>query len=147
MIIWLASYPRSGNTFLRMLLHHSCGFKTYSTYNDPLFDQLGATDAVGQERLSAPLEELAKAPETYLVKTHDLPTDKSPAIYVVRDGRDSLVSLARYLLSFERKPSMMKTIKEMLGIDNFSTVLEELIIKKEHYGGWNDHVLTWLHRD
>jgi len=147
MIIWLASYPRSGNTFFRMLLHYSCGFKTYSTYNDPLFDQLGATEAVGQERLPAPVAELAKAPETYLVKTHDLPTDKSPAIYVVRDGRDSVVSFARYVRSFERKPGMMKALKEVLDIDSFRTALEKLITSKERYGGWNDHVLAWLHRD
>ena len=39
MIVWLASYPRSGNTFLRMVLHFVYGQKTYSLYNDPLLER------------------------------------------------------------------------------------------------------------
>lgn len=36
MIVWLASYPRSGNTFLRVLFRHVFGIETYSVYNDLL---------------------------------------------------------------------------------------------------------------
>jgi hypothetical protein len=129
-----------------MLLYYSCGFKTYSTYNDPLFDRLDASEAVGHERLPARVETLAHAPDTYFVKTHDLPTDANPAIYLVRDGRDTLVSFARYIRSFERKPGMVKLMKEFLEIDSFRTTLEKLIKSKDRYGGWNDHVLAWLNR-
>ena len=34
MIVWLASYPRSGNTFLRLVLHRLFGVPTYSVYED-----------------------------------------------------------------------------------------------------------------
>ena len=33
-IVWLASYPRSGNTFLRIVLHRLYGVPTYSVYDD-----------------------------------------------------------------------------------------------------------------
>ncbi len=34
MIVWLASYPRSGNTFFRIILNSIFGIKTYSVYDD-----------------------------------------------------------------------------------------------------------------
>lgn len=34
MIIWLASYPRSGNILLRIILKSVFGKETYSKYND-----------------------------------------------------------------------------------------------------------------
>ena len=43
MIVWLASYPRSGNTFLRVVLHNVYGVSTYSVYedNDPVAQRVG----------------------------------------------------------------------------------------------------------
>lgn len=146
MIIWLASYPRSGNTLFRMLLHYCGGFHTYSTYDDPLFDRLEAGETIGHAHLPAPLSELSQSPETYFVKTHELPSDTSPAICLVRDGRDAVVSFARYVREFEREPSMAKLVKAVLGIDSFRTVLEDLITRKERHGGWNGHTLAWLNR-
>ena len=32
MIVWLASYPRSGNTYFRILLNHLYGIKTPMAY-------------------------------------------------------------------------------------------------------------------
>ncbi len=34
MIVWLASYPRSGNTFFRVILNSIFDIKTYSIYDD-----------------------------------------------------------------------------------------------------------------
>ena len=34
LIIWISSYPRSGNTFLRTILKNCLGQFTYSIYND-----------------------------------------------------------------------------------------------------------------
>lgn len=59
MIVWLASYPRSGNTYLRMLLHQLHGLKTYSVYDDPLLELLdGSAEAVGHEKLPGSLDGL-----------------------------------------------------------------------------------------
>ena len=35
--------------------------------------------------------------KVYFVKTHELPSDDSPAILLVRDGRDAMVSFAHYI--------------------------------------------------
>ena len=34
MIVWLASFPRSGNTMLRILLHRFYGRLSYSLYDE-----------------------------------------------------------------------------------------------------------------
>lgn len=43
MIIWLALYPRSDNTFLRLVLHKLFGVPTYSVYenDDPVEQRVG----------------------------------------------------------------------------------------------------------
>jgi hypothetical protein len=151
MIIWLASYPRSGNTFFRMLLHYSCGLSTYSIYDDLLFDQLHASETIGHERLPASIDELAHADQVYFVKTHGLPMDANPAVYLVRDGRDVLVSFARYLQSFDSKRPRMRSVKGLLKDlfvrEDFPAVLGRLIESSEHYGGWSGNVQGWLRRD
>ena len=149
MIVWLASYPRSGNTFFRLLLHHQYGVKTYSLYNDPLFDQIGAADAIGHERLPAPLPELEADGKIHFVKTHDLPLDDKPAIYLVRDGRDSVVSFARYLRSFTRPRGrwgkLANFVRErILGQILFQRTLKEVIVKSHRFGGWSENVFGWL---
>src|SRR5690348_17690471 len=102
MIIWLASYPRSGNTFYRILLNHLFGVSTQSVYNDPLFEERPElSELVGHAHNDRSLHELASSPRAYFVKTHELPNcDTYPAIYLVRDGRDALVSYAHYIRQF-----------------------------------------------
>jgi len=36
-MIWLASYPRSGNTLLRVILKHCFGLSSQSVYHDSEF--------------------------------------------------------------------------------------------------------------
>lgn len=146
MIVWLASYPRSGNTFFRLLLHCSYGINTYSVYRDKVLHELGADEAVGQQPLPAPLDQLAKTPEIYFVKTHELPNDDNPAIYLVRDGRDALVSHAHYINSFHRAAGLAQKVRQSLGLDRLQATLKELITTEQHYGGWSRHVLSWRDR-
>jgi hypothetical protein len=143
MIIWLASYPRSGNTFFRVLLKHYYGLRTYTVYEDHQITDdwmVALRDVAGYTEKSRPLSEMAKAPETYFVKTHDLPHDDFPAIYLVRDGRDALVSYAWFTLSVDR------------GADNeaartaFHDTLRNLIVSGEPFGGWGQNVLAWAQR-
>jgi hypothetical protein len=143
MIVWLASYPRSGNTFFRVVLHHAYNLKTSSVYDDPLLDRIGVADVVGQEKLPAPISELRASPDVHFVKTHDLATDGSPAVYLIRDGRDALVSHAKYVLSFTKKkgiPFLHNEAKE------FERALEKLIAEKPQFGGWSNHVRSWTQR-
>jgi len=82
-MIWLASYPRSGNTFFRIILHEVYGIKSVA-YTGPF------------------MEKGDYSPEEYpVIKTHLLPDqlpedDKTPSIYLVRDGRDAIVSMAHH---------------------------------------------------
>lgn len=67
MIIWLALYPRSGNTFFRLLLKAAFDQSTFSIYDDKLFDAIGASQEIGHAPLPAPVEELKEKEETYFV--------------------------------------------------------------------------------
>jgi len=143
MIVWLASYPRSGNTFYRVLLNHLYGIKTYGRKNDETIERIGASDVVGHELLPAPLEDLRKEKNVYIVKTHRQPEDDGPAIYIMRDGRDALVSYARFRVWRRPKVGVPDGLMKMIGLKTrFERTLRNLIVNKR-YGGWNDHVLNW----
>ena len=34
MVVWIASYPRSGNTLLRMLIRYGFGMSTFSVFDE-----------------------------------------------------------------------------------------------------------------
>ncbi|MFV0442801.1 MAG: hypothetical protein ACK5Q5_04430 [Planctomycetaceae bacterium] len=90
MIVWLSSYPRSGNSYCRFVAYCCRGVQSIDRYS------IGVHDSRPYFlNVSGSLESLAAAEETYLVKTHDLPQsgDVWPTLYLVRDGRDSLVSV------------------------------------------------------
>lgn len=151
MIIWLASYPRSGNTLFRMLLYHSYGVKTHSIYNDPLLEELGAGEIVGHDPLPAAPDLLANDQKIYFVKTHELPTDSNPAIYLIRDGRDVLVSYARFLYSFNQRHKTLRWLENQLGLNSFRSILRDLIrcaplLDEQNFGGWSNNALAWTQR-
>lgn len=109
MIIWLASYPRSGNTLLRQIFRQVFDQETYSDSNDP--KDLGIHEAgssvVGHRNYMLPWNEFYAAAQTdpalTLVKTHHPPKDSGKTIYIVRDGRAALVSYFHLLRDFRRR--------------------------------------------
>jgi hypothetical protein len=137
-IVWLASYPRSGNTLLRTILRQAFGMPSYSIYDDTY--DIGANPQVaalvGHEPLGMPLdrllEERSAAPGPCLLKTHDAPhpaRDTDLAIYVVRDGRAAAVSYLHYLHNVMRRPRV---------------TLEEVILGEHvRFGHWSDHIRMW----
>ncbi|MGK0391628.1 MAG: glycosyltransferase involved in cell wall biosynthesis [Maribacter sp.] len=118
-MIWIASFPRSGNTFLRNIL-----FEVY-----------------GISSGSLPIEISNTHPnQSYeFTKTHLLP-DEIPAlspedkiIYIVRNGMDALVSLAHYR-------------KDLLEpYTSFENNLLECIVAPggSHFGGWSENIRQW----
>ena len=144
MIVWLASFPRSGNTYYRLLLHHLHGVRTYSQYNDALFVEMGAQSTIGHERLPAPLAELDRESRLYFVKTHDLPVDRRPAIYLVRDGRDVMVSFARYNKTYAPDRRDRANNPQPVDAETFRTSLRRLITISKQFGGWSRNVLSWV---
>ena len=136
MIVWIASFPRSGNTFLRILLHRSFGIKTSVVYDfDGVAERLGR-EIIGFQDRPASYEEMRQSNEIHFVKTHrqrdDQIHDSDKAICLVRDGRDALVSWAR-----QRSESDPRT---------FANHLQEMIstTAERGTGGWGKNVLSWL---
>lgn len=144
MIVWLASYPRSGNTFLRIVLHCLYGVPTYSIYedDDPVGQRVG-TDLVGYRPKPVDRTMMSESAEIYFTKTHKRHKgDRHRAIYLVRDGRDAVISHARLRVSqqhaAERDRRMM-----------FETFLREEIARpyidgQPSSGTWGGNVLSWL---
>jgi hypothetical protein len=134
MIVWLASYPRSGNTLLRQILSQAFGLKTYSRYNDHadigvLPELAAATGHVSyQGSWSTFYARATASPKVIFVKTHDPPSDDAPAIYVVRDGRAAAVSWMHKM-----KPRQPQTPER----------LDDIIEGRTMFGGWSGHLDAW----
>jgi hypothetical protein len=119
----LASFPRSGNTFFRIVLSEVYGIESieYSVGKKlPAIDNL----------------------TPFAVKTHQLPSSlprkylELPVVYLVRDGRDALVSVAHQK-------------KDLVDIGTtFEQNLIDSIIAPwgTHFGGWGRNVREWLDR-
>lgn len=91
-VVWLASYPRSGNTMLRVILAQCFGLKSAAIYgedfngNDALSQLTGRIAPDGEGKI-----DFAGMP-LMLLKTHGRPQDTNKAIYVVRNGVDATAS-------------------------------------------------------
>jgi hypothetical protein len=118
-LVWLASYPRSGNTFLRTILWQCFALHSASIYPGDLDGNRKLEEYVGH------IEHGQRFPEDSipLVKTHEQAEDKNPAIYVIRDGRAASVSLWRFW--------------------NRSLPLEAVIEGRHRFGTWSGHVQSW----
>ncbi len=121
-MIWLASYPRSGNTFIRNILNDVYGLESSS-----FFEKKGE-------------------PENYtdfpFVKCHLLPEELIPnnkdikAVYLIRDGRDALVSMAHQRRDIYEPNSNFE--------DNFREAL--IAANGSYFGGWSHNVEQWIKR-
>lgn len=139
MIIWLASYPRSGNTLLRTVLYKTMGMESAS---DEAGEKkyFGLTEATlcssGIIEISDSWEHFYQAAtqssEIFLVKTHRPPRDNQPAIYVVRDGRKACLSYSRFHQRFTPPPHPS---------------LLDIVLGDDFYGGWSEHYSSWMGRD
>jgi hypothetical protein len=143
MIVWLASYPRSGNSYLRTVIHTIYGFSSVSIYKDPLPPgQEKESKYPWKKHTSLSPSEMAASRDCFLVKTHDLPDDDvHPAIYVVRDGRASLVSYANLVLS--KKGDAAPDHHS----EAFQSILRHLMTdRRSSFGTWSQNVSAWLNR-
>jgi len=133
MIVWIASYPRSGNSVLRQILHFTMDKVSYS--EDVESSEIwGVPEAWGRYSNYKEFHAWAsQAPETVFVKTHLLPNDANPAIYVVRDGRAAISSF----LKLERH----------LSPDSPSNSLLHLILGDHYYSSWSEHYRAWHGRE
>ncbi|SMF43097.1 Sulfotransferase domain-containing protein [Azospirillum oryzae] len=135
MIVWLSSYPRSGNTLTRTILNKVFMIETYSEYNDKydLGVRKDVSLSVGHKGYedswydfySRAYEETAMN----IVKTHGPPQDDSPAIYVVRDPRSAIISQFHYFKSHPLTPA------------DFN--MQQLIDGMSFGGSWSRNLDAW----
>jgi len=135
-IILLASFPQSGNSFLRNTIEDMYGIPTFSVYPEDrkegnpaelILYQGDHPDAVliWNEAYSKRIYK----PDIAFIKTHEesdslLPY---PAIHIVRDGRDALISYAHFLVGVE------KTERSYL----------EMLQYQIETKAWSDFVMAW----
>lgn len=142
-VIWLASYPRSGNTFFRAVLKFAFDIPSFDIYHlrrpfrgGDVSEELGLTDGA-----------LSRNPATgrrvYVLKTHQsAPKDENPGIYLIRDGRDALVSHAHHRLGGRelRLPPEQQTRERFLEALRY-------LLDKNSYGGWSGNVEAWMRKE
>jgi hypothetical protein len=74
-VIWLASYPRSGNTFLRTILWHSFGLRSAIIYPNEHGNNKKLENYVGHIEHGVNLQKRFQQNGLPLVKTHECSKD------------------------------------------------------------------------
>jgi hypothetical protein len=143
-IVWLASYPRSGNTFLRIVLHRLYSAPTYSIYedDDPVAQRVGP-DLIGYRMKPLDRAMMRDSAEVYFTKTHKgRKGDGRRAIYLVRDGRDAVVSHAHLRMSQRRAAGgdCQTTFEAFLREE----ITRPYIDGQPSSGTWGGNILSWL---
>ncbi len=147
-IIWLASYPRSGNTWMRFLLynlHHGAPFASHQVDKFiPSFHK-GLTS-----------EHFAHAGPT-IVKTHlryhdDMPLREctTGAIYVYRDPIAVMASNVSYVMRLTRYEDMTIEQRRILVskiVSEFADNCGLLGWHKAGYGSWEENLRSWIGED
>lgn len=122
-LIWIASYPRSGNTFLRTILWQCFGLPSASAYKNDLGGNKLLEEYIGHIEYGPDMQKRLQEHNCPLVKTHEYDKDNYPAIYVIRDGRAACVSLWKF---YSR-----------------SLPLKDIIDGRHPFGTWSNHIQSW----
>jgi len=165
-IIWLASYPKSGNTWLRSFLHNfllaadrsydinkltdlTAGESMTDLYRalDPALDEHFTDERVRELRPLVHRAISQRSPDTVLVKTHNAlaEIDGAPlisldvtagAIYVVRNPLDVAISFSHH------NRTTVDNIIEFMNTKAAATVSNATNVY-EFYDTWSGHVASW----
>ncbi len=141
-VVWIASYPKSGNTWLRFMLasYLTKGPITSVRSVNSLIPVVGG---MVSNRGGLPLGRR----DPLLVKTHALPSASAvqpfrentrKAVYLVRNPRDIILSLIRHSgapAGSGQARGMAKNFISHRGMPMLNTKLE--------FGNWPDNVLAW----
>lgn len=143
----LASYPRSGNTYLRNILldvYNIFSWNSIEKY-DQAFEKIEKLEQIDQQQGLPPgrrqkLEELKQQARFSVIKTHEMPDkvlplcDEQPVIiYLVREGRDALVSMAHHNADIVNP-----------GADFTKSLTQSIVaLRGSYFGGWSDNVKAW----
>jgi hypothetical protein len=139
-LIWVASYPRSGNRLIRIALSTGWGIPGPS-----VFDAAERARAEGKRRLPNPerdpqIKAFRRSGGPSFLKTHLLAHADSPdpAVYLVRDGRDSVLSYAHFIA--ERPPlARGRGFEELL--------MWQIGRSGGQFGSWSESYRAWSGRE
>jgi Sulfotransferase domain len=126
--IFLVSFPKSGNTWIRFLIGNITHPQEPVTFAN--------VDRVVPDIYVTPAREIRTMSPPRILKSHE-PFDPRyrRVIYIVRDPRDVAVSSYH----FARKG---RHIKDTLALE---TYVSTLFVGRDHaYGNWGEHVASWL---
>lgn len=130
--IWISSFPRSGNTFFRILCSEILKVPTWSIYHleESEYEDYSSS-AAGSGRLPGDWRSRLSGEDDLppaLLKTHGFPDDDAPAIYLLRNGILSTESWYHYHKNSESESEIP---------------LEEVIAGATQFGSWASHVKKW----
>ncbi len=170
-IIWLASYPKSGNTWLRAFLTNCLRYESQPAHINALeggpisaarhlFDEavgIEASDLTPDEiecyRPAVHCYMAASSPSTLFLKIHDaytytaegvplVPVDATHgAIYILRNPLDVAVSLAHHS-NISLDESIRRMADEAFALANMPSRLHLQLRQK--LLSWSTHVLSWV---
>lgn len=140
-IIWLASYPRSGNTYLRFLLSHYLfgDIKTSAEIEQKIPDVHHLTQAK-KGILDTQKDRIL------MLKTHFPFSEQHPHIensigfiYILRNPRDVLLSSSRFIVGDDADKA-----QKIHFAKNFIQHMGAPIWRRAGMGAWPEHVASWL---
>jgi hypothetical protein len=118
-----------------MLIHHAFGLQTRTIVGsegdrnfigrDGVLDLVGASS--DPKNFQDLIEEAKNSEQVYIVKTHDAPLTDDPTIYVLRDGRSSVVSYYHFVNE----------------IGNYTCGVEQIVRGQVYPGSWSEHLQLW----
>lgn len=141
-IVYIASYPRSGNYWSQAILGHYFGLTTYSVYvsrkRNELLEIFGS-DLTESSQRNDPLfltphlrQAIAEDKRPFVIKTHELPFNRyypgEKVIHIVRHPGATLWSYYHYLRD----------------VDHIDVELGGVIQGQYGFGSWSKHTETWL---
>lgn len=127
--VFIVSYPKSGNTWLRFLIGNLAFPQQPVTFAN--VETLVPSIYVNNHR------QLDELPPPRIVKSHEIFTPwYGRVIYAARDPRDVCVSYYHYQIKYRELP-------EGYPLDEFLPQFVRGEIDWQ-YGAWGDHVMSWL---
>lgn len=163
-IIYLASYPKSGNTWLRIIIkrllfnssiHINCiNLGVMSSYKKLL--KLEKHDMNEDEILlhrNKIYKKIADTKENFFMKVHDcfkylpkgeplFPTENNKAIIIIRNPLDVVISYAHH-----SDISIDESIERLNKGGTFGNSFTNNNHVTQHIGFWKENVITWVNAD